>query len=177
MSTSRSPLHSTGTDPASALRPGPADSMAPLPEELPRRVLATSPDAILVCDPAGTLRFWNTGAERIFGYRAEEALGASLDLVIPERLRTRHWAGWETAMRSGLTRYGEGQLLAVPAVHKDGRQLSIEFSIQLLPGAGQPVDWVVAIVRDVTERYAREKTLRLRLKALESAGPAPRSAA
>lgn len=79
-------------------------------------------------------------------------------------------------MRSGRTRYGDGQLLAVPALHKDGRQLSIEFSIQLLPEAGRPVDWVVAIVRDVSERFAREKALRLRLQELESAG-APSSPA
>ena len=80
-------------------------------------------------------------------------------------------------MRSGRTRYGDGQLLAVPALHKDGRQLSVEFSIQLLPEAGRPVDWVVAIVRDVSERFAREKALRLRLRELELAGAPPSPAA
>jgi len=175
MSTSRSPRPSADRD--GAHRDELPGSEALLPEDLAARILAGASEAILVCDPEGALCFWNTGAERIFGYRAGEALGASLDLIIPERLRTRHWAGWETAMRSGLTRYGEGQLLAVPALHRDGRQLSIEFSIQLLPGAGQPVDWVVAIVRDVTERYAREKALRLRLRALKSAESPPGPAA
>ncbi|MEO8196736.1 MAG: PAS domain S-box protein [Thermoanaerobaculia bacterium] len=150
--------------------------MTHLPEDLPGRVLAGSADAILVCDYEGALRFWNTAAERIFGHSAAEALGASLDLVIPERLRSRHWAGWGVTMQSGVTRYGKGQLLAVPALHKDGRQISIEFSIQILPGAGRPVDWVVAIVRDVSERYEREKALRLRVKSVESASPTPRPA-
>ena len=145
-------------------------------DDLGDRLVAGMADALVVADAQGVVRFWNAGAERIFGHLAEEALGASLDLVIPERLRSRHWAGWEIAMRSGRTRYGDGQLLAVPALHKDGRQLSIEFSIQLLPEAGRPVDWVVAIVRDVSERFAREKALRLRLQKLESTG-APSSPA
>ncbi len=122
---------------------------------------------MLVCDRRGTVRYWNSAAERLFGFRATEAVGASMDLIIPERLRARHWAGWETAMQTGATRYGEGQLLAVPALHKDGRQISIEFSIQLLKGADDAVESVVAILRDVTERYHREKELRVRLSALE----------
>ena len=98
------------------------DSIAALPHDLPVRILDGSPDAILICDHAGTVRYWNTAAERVFGFRVTEALGASMNLIIPERLRARHWAGWETTMRTGVTRYGEGQLLAVPALHKDGRR-------------------------------------------------------
>ena len=143
----------------------PLGAIRPLPDDLGALVLAGSPDAILVCDRDGTLRLWNAAAERLFGHRAEEAVGASLDLVIPERLRARHWAGWDAAMKTGVTRYGGGHLLAVPAMHKDGRRLSIEFSIQLLPGAGRRVDWVVAIVRDVTERWERQKALRRRARA------------
>jgi PAS domain S-box-containing protein len=140
--------------------------MTAIPGELPRRVLDGSPDAILICDRAGTVRYWNGSAERVFGFSSAEALGVSMDLIIPERLRARHWAGWEGTMRTGVTRYGEGQLLAVPALHKDGRQISIEFSIQLLTdGAGQ-IEWVVAVIRDVSERYAREKALRAQLKAV-----------
>jgi PAS domain S-box-containing protein len=138
-----------------------------LPHNLAFRILDGSPDAILACDRAGTVRYWNTAAERVFGYGATETVGASMDLIIPERLRARHWAGWESAMKSGATRYGEGQLLAVPAQHKDGRQISIEFSIQLLKGADGAVEWIVAFIRDVTERYNREKALRARLSALE----------
>jgi PAS domain S-box-containing protein len=142
--------------------------MTAIPRDLPQRILDGSPDAILVSDPAGTVRYWNAAAERVFGFSASEALGASMDFIIPERLRGRHWAGWEAVMRSGVTRYGQGQLLAVPALHKDGRQLSIEFSIQLAKDAGGQIEWVIAVFRDVTERFTREKALRAQLKALEA---------
>ena len=143
-------------------------SIAALPHDLPVRILDGSPDAILICDHAGTVRYWNVAAERVFGFRVTEALGASMNLIIPERLRVRHWAGWEAAMTTGVTRYGEGQLLAVPALHKDGRQISIEFSIQLLKDADGQIEWVVAVVRDVTERFIREKELRAQVKALQA---------
>jgi PAS domain S-box-containing protein len=144
-----------------------------LPHDLPARILDGSPDAILICDHAGTVRYWNAAAERVFGFPATEALGVSMNLIIPERLRARHWAGWESTMRTGVTRYGEGQLLAVPALHRDGRQVSIEFSIQLVKNADGQIEWVVAVIRDVTERFIREKTLRAQLKAFEAntAGP------
>jgi nitric oxide dioxygenase len=143
------------------------DSRAALPHDLPDRIVDGSPDAILVCDRAGTVVYWNTAAERIFGFGVTEALGASINLIIPERFRARHWAGWEATMRTGATRYGEGQLLAVPALHKDGRQISIEFSIQLVKGGDGQIAWVVAIIRDVTERFTRDKDLRAQLKALQ----------
>jgi nitric oxide dioxygenase len=96
-----------------------------------------------------------------------------MNLIIPERLRDRHWAGWEATMRTGVTRYGEGQLLAVPALHKDGRQISIEFSIQLVKDADGQIEWVVAVIRDVTKRYGREKVLRAQLKALKANARVP----
>jgi PAS domain S-box-containing protein len=147
-----------------------------LPRDLPVRILDGSPDAILICDRSGIVTYWNAAAERVFGFSVSEALGASMNLIIPERLRVRHWAGWEMAMARGVTRYSEGQLLAVPALHKDGRQISIEFSIQLLNDSTGTVEWVVAFVRDVTEQYAREKALRAELNALRQAstsGPGP----
>jgi PAS domain S-box-containing protein len=140
-------------------------AMTALPFDLPGRILDGSPDGILVCDAAGQVRYWNHTAERVFGFSRAEALGASLDLIVPERLRERHWTGWKTVMATGQTRYGEGQLLAVPALHKDGRQISIEFSIQLLEDTAGRIEWVVAVIRDVTERYHREKALRAELKA------------
>jgi PAS domain S-box-containing protein len=132
------------------------------------RVLDGSPDAILIADREGKVRYWNPAAVRVFGFSAAEALGASMDLIIPERLRGRHWDGWETTMRTGVTRYGEGQLLAVPALHKDGRQLSIEFSIQLLKDGAGRIEWIAAVFRDVTERFQREKALRAQIKALQA---------
>lgn len=137
-----------------------------LPQDLPVRILDGSPDAILICDRAGVVRYWNAAAERVFGFSVTEMLGASMNVIIPERLRARHWAGWEAAMTTRVTRYGEGQLLAVPALHKDSRQISIEFSIQLLKDLDGQIEWVVAIIRDVTERFLREKELRVQLKAV-----------
>ena len=140
-----------------------------IPDDLFRRILEGSPDAVLVADRGGAVLYWNSAAERVFGFSAADALGSSMDLIIPERLRGRHWSGWETTMRTGVTRYGEGQLLAVPALHKDGHQISVEFSIQLLKDGDDRIAWVVAVFRDVTERYARDKALRAQLKALGAA--------
>src|SRR6476620_6585990 len=99
--------------------------MTGVPDGLASRILEGSPDAIVVCDRAGTVHYWNASAERTFGFAAAEALGVSMDFIIPERFRARHWAGWEAAMGAGTTHYGAGQLLAVPALHKDGRHISI----------------------------------------------------
>ena len=143
-------------------------SIAALPHDLPVRILDDSPDAILICDHAGTLWYWNAAAERVFGFHVTDALGVSMNLIIPERLRARHWAGWEATMRTGVSRYGEGQLLAVPALHNDGREISIEFSIQLVKGSDGQIEWVVAVIRDVTERFTREKDLGAQLKALQA---------
>jgi PAS domain S-box-containing protein len=147
--------------------------MTDLPDDLPRRILDGSPDAVLVSDRAGVIRGWNGAATRLFGFAAAEALGASMDLIVPERLRGRHWGGWEQVMASGVTRYGAGQLLAVPALHQDGRQLSVEFSIQLLEDGAGRIEWVVAVFRDVTERFQRDKALKLRVKELEAKAAGP----
>jgi PAS domain S-box-containing protein len=146
-------------------------AMASIPAELPQRILEGSPDAVLVADPDGQVRYWNAAAERIFGFTATEALGTSMDLIVPERLRARHWNGWNQVMHTGVTRYDHGQLLAVPALHKDGRQLSIEFSIQLLKDGAGRIAWVVAVIRDVTERFQREKALRAQLAQRTAGGP------
>jgi PAS domain S-box-containing protein len=146
-----------------------------LPRDLASRVLDGSPDAFMICDPSGIVRYWNPAAERLFRVARVDAVGVSMDFIIPERLRARHWAGWARTMKTGVTKYGDGQLLAVPAVHRDGRPLSVEFSIQLLEDAGGRIEWVVACIRDVTERYGREKALRAELKALQAKREPPRS--
>ena len=142
--------------------------MTGVPDDLASRILDGSPDAVVVCDRAGTVRYWNASAERTFGFGASEALGVSMDFIIPERFRARHWAGWEAAIETGASRYAAGQLLAVPALHKDGRQISIEFSIQFVLAADARVNWVAAFIRDVTERHRREKALRAELSALKA---------
>jgi hypothetical protein len=88
---------------------------------------------------------------------------ASMDLIIPGPFRARHWVGWDAAIRTGATRYAAGRLLAVPALHKGGRRISIEFSIQFIKDVDAQVKWVVAIIRDVTEPYVRDKALRVQL--------------
>lgn len=142
-----------------------------LPEDLWRRLVEGSADAILYADAEGVIRLWNGAAERIFGFPASEAVGSTLDLIIPERLRGRHWDGWKKTMETGQTRYGAGELLAVPAVHREGRALSIEFSIQLLRSPGGAPAGMAAILRDVTARFERDKATRLRLKDLEARLP------
>lgn len=121
-----------------------------------RALIESAGDAIIVADTKGRIIFWNGAAERLFGHARDEALGQSLDLIIPERQRARHWAGYEKTMASGETKYGT-QLLRVPAMHKDGRRISIAFTVALLFDANRKVQAIAAIVRDDTERRRLEQ--------------------
>jgi len=123
-------------------------------------------DAIIAAKPDGTIILWNPAAARIFGFTAEEALGHSLDLIIPERFRERHWQGFRKVMLTGQTRYGT-EVLRVPAVHKSGRSLSIAFTVALLFARAGQIDGIAAIVRDETARWNEERALRRRLSELE----------
>lgn len=125
-------------------------------------------DAIVVCDASGAITLWNPAAERMFGFSQAEAVGQSLDLIIPERQRQRHWDGYNKTMETGQTKYGH-DVLRVPALHKDGRPLSIAFTVALLYSAEKTVSAIVAIIRDETVRWGEERTLRQRLKELEAA--------
>jgi PAS domain S-box-containing protein len=133
-------------------------------------VVAESAEAIVVTDPDGLIRLWNAGATRIFGYSAAEATGQSLDLIIPDKLRARHWKGYRQTMATGTTRYGD-TLLSVPASHKDGRRLSIEFSVALLRDDAGVVLGISAIMREVSERREAERALRTKLADLEARVP------
>jgi PAS domain S-box-containing protein len=137
-----------------------------IPEVLAQAVLATKSDAIIATDRDGVIRFWNPGAERMFQYRADEALGQSLDLIIPERLRARHWSGYRHFMQTGRSRYGDGDLLAVPGVRKDGTRLSLEFTVVALKGGDGGIAGVAALMRDVTARFEETRELRRKLAAL-----------
>jgi PAS domain S-box-containing protein len=138
-------------------------------DRLAQAVLATQADAIVAVDRAGLIRYWNPGAERIFGFAAEEAMGRSLDLIVPENLRARHNDGFARVMAGGATRYGAGDLLAVPATTKDGRRISVEFTIVLLRDYHGAAAGMAAIMRDVTHRFAETRGLRRRIAALEAA--------
>ena len=126
-----------------------------------------SPDAILIADLAGIIRYWNAGAERLLGFTAAEAVGQSLDIIIPENQRARHNEGYDQVMASGETKYKTG-LLSAPALRKDGSRISLEFSIVLLRDASGAMQGCASIMRDVTERWQREKELKERLAACEA---------
>ena len=126
-------------------------------------VLRTRSDAIVAADRDGIIHFWNPGAERIFGHSAADAIGHSLDLIIPERLRGRHWHGYRGTIATGDSRYGEGDVLAVPALHKAGATISIEFTILPLRDPSGAIISIVAIIRDVTKRFEEIRELRRRL--------------
>ncbi len=133
------------------------------------QVVETTPDAVIVADAEGRIWLWNAGAERIFGYSAGEALGQTLDLIIPDRLRQRHWDAYRASMVAGSTKYGSTDLLAVPAMRKDGVRISIEFSIALIRDDGGALFGPAAVIRDVTARWQEQVELRKRLTELEAA--------
>jgi PAS domain S-box-containing protein len=133
-------------------------------------VVDRAPDAVVVADAQGVICYWNSGAERIFGFSSAEAVGQSLNLIIPERLQHRHWTAFRRAITAGTSRYGAADLLAVPANTADGRTISIEFTVVLLltgGGAGH----IGAVIRDVTARRNLELELRSRIRELEEAAP------
>jgi PAS domain S-box-containing protein len=132
------------------------------------QLVAGAGDAIMVCDAEGSITLWNKAAERIFGFTEAEALGQSLDIIIPMRQRLRHWDGYHKTMETAVTKYG-ADVLRVPALHKDGHTLSIAFTVSMLFSEDHQVSGIVAIVRDETARFAEERKLRARLVEVEAA--------
>jgi PAS domain S-box-containing protein len=126
--------------------------------------MANAADAIVASDSEGVIGYWNPGAERIFGHSAAEAMGQSLDIIIPQRLRGRHWEGYRRVMQGGASRYGDGDLLAVPALRKDGALISVEFTIAPVRSAHGAIMGLVAVMRDVTVRFEEIKALRQKLR-------------
>ena len=108
----------------------------------------------------GSIRIWNPGEERIFGYTSGDAMGKSLDIIIPERLRARHWQGYRQVMATGGSRYGHGDVLAVPGIRKDGTGVSLEFTIVPVRDETSRMIGMVAIMRDVTVRFEEMRALR-----------------
>ena len=124
-------------------------------------------DAIIVADAHEKIVLWNPAATRIFGYTVEEALGKTLDLIVPERQRHKHNEGYSKSMETGTTRYG-ASLLKVPALDKDGSTLSIAFTVGMLFDDQHQANGVVAVIRDETERFAQERALKNRIADLEN---------
>jgi PAS domain S-box-containing protein len=129
-------------------------------------LVAHTDHAVVVADPAGTIRFWNPAAEAMFGHGEADAVGRSLDLIIPANLRDRHWEGYRRVMATGETEYG-GRTLAVPAVRADGTRISVEFTVTLLPGEDGAIAGIAAVLRDVTAQWEERRALNRRLAELE----------
>jgi PAS domain S-box-containing protein len=132
-------------------------------DKLIEAILGTQSDAIIATDHSGIIDFWNPGAERIFGFSADEAVGHSLDLIIPENLRDRHWSGFNRVMASGESHYGHGDLLSVPALTRSGQRISVEFTIIILKDEHMRLAGTIAILRDVTKRFEEMRALKRQL--------------
>ena len=135
-------------------------------EPLEVALVASTDHAVIVADPDGVICFWNAAAEEIFGHSRSDAVGKSLDMIIPERLRARHWDGYRRVMQTGQTEYA-GRMLAVPAVRQDGARISVEFTVALLYDASGALRGIGAILRDVTTRWEEQRALNRRLAELE----------
>ncbi len=146
--------------------PLPAGSAAVDPATVGEAILAAASDAVVVSDREGIITLWNPGAERIFGFSKEEALGQMLDIIVPEALRARHWEGYYQTVATGSSRYAAGDLLAVPGLTKSGAKISLEFTISMLKDGGK-VSGMVAVLRDVTRHFQEMQDLRKRIAALE----------
>ncbi|MDD2898314.1 MAG: PAS domain S-box protein [Desulfuromonadaceae bacterium] len=136
-------------------------------EHLLKQLVQNASDAILISDVEGVVRYWNCGAGLLFGYDAAEAVGQTLDLIIPENLRSRHWEGYRRVMASGETKYKIG-LLSSPGVRKDGSRISLEFSMVLLHNDDGSMAGCASVMRDISDRWKKEKELKERLSACEA---------
>ena len=133
---------------------------------LSNALVAQSPDAIILSDREGNIKIWNAAAERIFGHRADDVQGKSLDVIIPERLRAAHWAAFDASLASGREKYA-GRVLTTRSMHKDGSKLYVDLAFALIRDAAGAVTGVVATARDCTARYEEERALRARVAELE----------
>ncbi len=132
-----------------------------------KALVAAVGDAVMVCDAKGAITLWNPACERMFGHTEAEVLGHSMDMIIPERLRGRHWDGYHKTMATGITKYGT-DVLRVPAVDKQGRSMSIAFTVAMLYAPDGKVSAIASVIRDETSRFSDERALKKRLAELEA---------
>lgn len=145
-----------------------ADDAIEMTGELAKRILDGAPDAVIAADGAGIIHYWNSGAEDLFGFAAAEMVGQTMDAIIPENLRARHWEGYERVVGHGeASRYGRNELLKVPALHKDGHRVSIEFTLQILEEGGGRI--AVATLRDASAAFQEMRELRRQLAEAQAA--------
>src|SRR5574343_432566 len=131
----------------------------PAHAQLSERILACMSEAVIHADRQGLIELWNPAAEAMFGHPAAEAIGQSLDIIIPERLRAAHWRGFHAAIASGNMRLN-GRPTVTRAVHRSGATLYVEMSFALVGSADGEIIGSVAVARDVTERILRDKAAR-----------------
>lgn len=129
-------------------------------------LVAAAPDAMIFADRYGVIRVWNSSAEVLFGYPGSEVIGRSLDVIIPERLRSAHWQGFRAAIATGNAKYVR-RVLTTRALQRNGSRLYVDLSFALIRDDSGTVIGSLAIARDCTERYLSDKALRARVSELE----------
>jgi PAS domain S-box-containing protein len=134
--------------------------------EIRSLLIEQAPDAVIYADRHGIIREWNSSAFRIFGFTAEEALGKSLDIIVPERFREAHWRGYEKALSEGRTKYS-GQALPTRSARKDGSTIYVELTFAVVHDRNASVVGAVAHARDISERWEREREQRRKVQELE----------
>jgi PAS domain S-box-containing protein len=132
-----------------------------------RRIVEQTTDAVIFADRGGLIRIWNQGAESVFGFRAGEVLGKSLDVIIPEELRKKHWEGYSKAIETGRTKLGS-RVLTTRSRHEDGSRLYVDLSFTVIVDDSGHAEGALAIGRNVTERYLADKALRKHTAELEN---------
>ena len=143
--------------------------MQPDMENFAERFLYGLSEAIIYADATGAIQYWNKGATRVFGFTGDEALGQSLDIIVPPALRERHWQGYHATMRTGQSKYKEGHLLSVPAICKDGTRISVEFTIVPFTDDAGRMAGIAAVMRDATRTFEELRALRKEVAALRNA--------
>ena len=126
-----------------------------------------APDAIIFAGRDGVIREWNPAAETLFGHSREEAVGQSLDLIIPEEFRNAHWTAFDRALADGATKY-KGRALPTRSVRKDGSTFYVELSFAIVLDEAGTVLGALAHGRDISERWANDREQRRRLRELEA---------
>lgn len=138
---------------------------------LAKSIVDQATDAIIFADRDGLVRIWNAGAERIFGHKAEDVIGGTLDIIIPERMVDAHNRGFNHAISTGEMKY-VNKVLTTRSMHKDGSRIYVDMSFDMVRDASGTILGAVAVARDVTERQANDAATKVKLAELEKAAAA-----
>ena len=141
---------------------------APTEQALEAALLEQSPHAVIFAGKDGVIQVWNAAAERVFGHKAADAVGQSLDIIIPEQFRNAHWTGYDRALEAGETKY-RGQALTTRSIRADGETFYVDLGFEIVKDAAGTVIGAMATARDVTERFNRDRETRRELRELREA--------